>query len=150
MKKQVLFIILILLHSCGFNPIYSTKDSNYKVISFEKNINNNLTSYIQNSINMLSNENAQKIFNIKFEFNEIIEVILKNSKGNPLKNRINISVDLYLYDSSKNLISSKTFNENFEYNISDNKLNLREYEKNIKLNLVDEITQQILIFLASS
>ena len=150
MKKQVLFIILILLHSCGFNQIYSTKDSNYKVISFEKNIDNNLTSYIQNSINMLSNENAQKSFNIKFEFNEIIEVILKNSKGNPLKNRINISVDLYLYDSSKNLISSKTFNENFEYNISDNKLNLREYEKNIKLNLVDEITQQILIFLASS
>ena len=84
MKKQVLFIILILLHSCGFNPIYSSKDSNYKVISFEKNINNNLTSYIQNSINMLSNENAEKSFNIKFEFNEIIEVILKNSKGNPL------------------------------------------------------------------
>ena len=99
---------------------------------------------------MLSNENAEKSFNIKFEFNEIIEVILKNSKGNPLKNRMNISVNLYLYDSSQNLISSKTFNENFEYNISDNKLNLREYEKNIKLNLVDEITQQILIFLASS
>ena len=66
------------------------------------------------------------------------------------KNRMNISVNLYLYDSGQNLISSKTFNENFEYNISDNKLNLREYEKNIKLNLVDEITQQILIFLASS
>ena len=36
------------------------------------------------------------------------------------------------------------FSENFEYNIDDNKFNLKQYEKNIKFNLVEEITQQII------
>ena len=40
------------------------------------------------------------------------------------------------------------FSENFEYNIDDNKFNLKQYEKNIKQNLVEEITQQINSFLA--
>ena len=41
------------------------------------------------------------------------------------------------------------FSENFEYNIDDNKFNLKQYEKNIKLNLVEQITEQILAFLAN-
>ena len=70
MKKIFLILIILLLNSCGYTPIYSSKDSNYKVISFKKNINNNLTNYIQNSINVLSNENAEKSLNISFEFKE--------------------------------------------------------------------------------
>ena len=44
---------------------------------------------------------------------------------------------------------NKKFSENFEYNISDNKFDTKEYEKNIKFNLVEDITQQILVFLAN-
>ena len=54
MKKLYLIIIILFMNGCGFTPIYSSKDSNYKIISFEKNINNNLTNYIQNSIKVLS------------------------------------------------------------------------------------------------
>ena len=73
-----------------------------------------------------------------------ISVILKDSKGDPSKNRLNISVDLSLFDENQNLIASKKFSESFEYNIDDNKFNLKQYEKNIKFNLVEEITQQII------
>ena len=48
-----------------------------------------------------------------------------------------------------NLITSKEFSESFEYNITDNKFDTKEYEKNIKFNLIEDITQQILVFLAS-
>ena len=81
-------------------------------------------------------------------FKEDISVILKDSKGDPSKNRLNITVDLSLFDENQNLIASKKFSESFEYNIDDNKFNLKQYEKNIKFNLVEEITQQILVFLA--
>ena len=149
MKKIFLISIILFLNGCGYTPLYSSKDSNYKVISLNKNVNNSLTNYVENSIQVISNENAKKSFNINFEYNENISVILKNSKGDPTKNRLNVVIDLSLFDSNNNLITSKQFSESFEYNIDDNKFNLKQYEKNIKFNLIEDITQQILVFLAS-
>ena len=149
MKKIVLVLIFLTLNNCGFTPLYSSKNSNYNVISIEKNINNNLTNYIHNSISVLSNENSEKNFKINFDLVEDIAVILKNSKGDPKKNRLTITVDLSIFSQDQSLISVKEFSESFEYNIQDNKFNLKQYEKNIKLNLVEDITQQILVFLAS-
>ena len=149
MKKIILILLIFLLNSCGYTPIYSSKDSNYKIINFQKNINNNLTNYIQNTINAFSNDNAIKSLNIKFEFKEEIITILKDSKGDPSKSRLNITVNLSVLDTNQNLIASNVFSENFEYNIDDNKFNLKQYEKNIKFNLVEQITQEILVFLAN-
>ena len=134
MKKLYLIIIILFMNGCGFTPIYSSKDSNYKIISFEKNINNNLTNYIQNSIKVLSNEKSEKSLKINFKYEEEISVILKDSKGDPKKNRLNIIVDLSILNENNNLLNSKTFSESFEYNIVDNKFNLRQYEKTIKFN----------------
>ena len=149
MKKIFLILIILFLNGCGYTPLYSSKDSNYKVISLNKNVNNSLTNYVQNSIEVISNENAEKSLNISFDYNENISVILKNSKGDPTKNRLNIVINLSLVDSNDNLIASKKFSESFEYNIDDNKFNLKQYEKNIKFNLIEDITQQILVFLAN-
>ena len=149
MKKIFLIFLIFLLNSCGYTPIYSSKDSNYKIINFQKNINNNLTNYIQNTINAFSNDDANKSLNIKFEFKEEVITVLKDSKGNPSKSRLNITVNLSVLDTNKNLIASNVFSENFEYNIDDNKFNLKQYEKNIKFNLVEQITQEILVFLAN-
>ena len=149
MKKIVLVLIFLILNNCGFTPLYSSKNSNYNVISIEKNTSNSLTNYIQNSISVLSNENSEKNFKINFDFVEDIAVILKDSKGDPKKNRLTITVDLSIFSEYQSLISVKEFSESFEYNIQDNKFNLKQYEKNIKFNLVEDITQQILVFLAS-
>ena len=149
MKKIFLIFLIFLLNSCGYTPIYSSKDSNYKIINFQKNINNNLTNYIQNTINAFSNDDANKSLNIKFEFKEEVITVLKDSKGNPSKSRLNITVYLSVLDTNQNLIASNVFSENFEYNIDDNKFNLKQYEKNIKFNLVEQITQEILVFLAN-
>ena len=149
MKKIFLILIILFLNGCGYTPLYSSKDSNYKVISLKKNVNNSLTNYVQNSIEVISNENAKKSLNISFDYNENISVILKNSKGDPTKNRLNVVINLSLLDNNDNLITSKQFAESFEYNIDDNKFNLKQYEKNIKFNLIEDITQQILVFLAN-
>lgn len=149
MKKNLLIILLLLLNSCGFTPIYSSKDSNYNIISFEKNINNNLTSYIQNSISALSNENASKSLNINLNFTEDISVILKDSKGDPSRNRLTVTIDISISGVNENLIASNVFSESFEYNIDDNKFNLKQYEKNLKFSLVEQITQQIIAFLVN-
>lgn len=150
MKKIFLIALIFFLNSCGFTPIYSSNESNYQIIGFQKNVDNNLTNYIQNSIYVLSNEKSEKNFKITLEYEEKITVILKDSKGDPKKNRLNININLFIFNENDNLISSKEFSGDFEYNIDDNKFNLRQYEKTIKFNLVEDITQQIQVYLANA
>ena len=149
MKKIFLVIIILLLNNCGYTPIYSAKDSNFKIISLNSNVNNNLTNYIENSISAFSNEDSNKKLNIVFNLKENVSVILKDSKGDPSKNRLTITVDLSLFDINKNLLASNTFSESFQYNIDDNKYNLKQYEKNIKFSLVEQISSQIIEYLTN-
>ena len=149
MKKIFLVIIILLLNNCGYTPIYSAKDSNFKIISLNSNVNNNLTNYIENSISVFSNEDSNKKLNIVFNLKENVSVILKDSKGDPSKNRLTITVDLSLFDINKNLLVSNTFSESFQYNIDDNKYNLKQYEKNIKFSLVEQISSQIIEYLTN-
>ena len=147
MRVTVLIIIFLILNSCGFTPIYSSKGSNYKLISLDKDNNNRLTNYLENSIRAISNENAPKSLKINLVLRENISVILKDTKGNPSKNRLTIIVVLIINDVNDQLISEKKFTESFEYNVQDNKFNMRQYEKTIGFNLTDKISQKIQAFL---
>ena len=147
MKKIFLVILILLLNNCGYTPIYSSKDSNFKIVSLTSNVQNSLTNYIENSVSVFSNENSNKNLNIIIDLKEDISVILKDSKGDPSKNRLTVTVDVSLFDVNKDLVTSNSFSESFQYNIDDNKFNLKQYEKNIKFTLVEQIAEQIIEFL---
>ena len=149
MKKIFLVILILLLNNCGYTPIYSSKDSNFKIVNLNSNVNNSLTNYIKNSISVFSNEDSDKKLNISFNLKENVSVILKDSKGDPAKNRLTVTVDVSLFDTDKNLVASNSFSESFQYNIDDNKFNLKQYEKNLKFSLIEQISQQIIEFLTN-
>ena len=149
MRVAILVIIFLILNNCGFTPIHSSKGSNYKLISLDKDNNNRLTNYLENSIRAISNENAPKSLKINLVLKENISVILKDTKGNPSKNRLTIIVVLIINDVNDQLISEKKFTESFEYNVQDNKFNMRQYEKTIGFNLTDKISQKIQAFLTN-
>ena len=149
MKKIFLVILILLLNNCGYTPIYSSKDSNFKIVNLNANVNNSLTNYIKNSVSVFSNEDSDKKLNISFNLKENVSVILKDSKGDPAKNRLTITVDVSLFDTNKNLVASNSFSESFQYNIDDNKFNLKQYEKNLKFSLIEQISQQIIEFLTN-
>ena len=149
MKKIFLVILILLLNNCGYTPIYSSKDSNFKIVNLNSNVNNSLTNYIKNSISVFSNVDSDKKLNISFNLKENVSVILKDSKGDPAKNRLTITVDVSLFDTNKNLVASNSFSESFQYNIDDNKFNLKQYEKNLKFSLIEQISQQIIEFLTN-
>ena len=130
-EKNILVILILLLNNCGYTPIYSSKDSNFKIVNLNSNVNNSLRNYIKNSISVFSNEDSDKKLNISFNLKENVSVILKDSKGDPAKNRLTITVDVSLFDTNKNLVASNSFSESFQYNIDDNKFNLKQYEKNL-------------------
>ena len=94
-------------------------------------------------------QKTSKSLNINLNFTEDISVILKDSKGDPSRNRLTVTIDMSISGVNENLIASNVFSESFEYNIDDNKFNLKQYEKNLKFSLVEQITQQIIAFLAN-
>ena len=80
MKKIFLIFPLLLIISCGYTPLYSSKDSNYKVISFKKNIDNNLTNYIENSISVLKDAIIETVAEKILSQEKSVNVIDKNNK----------------------------------------------------------------------
>ena len=68
MKKLFLILTIFFLNGCGYTPLYSSKESNYKIINLKSNVNNIFTNYIQNRLEVLSNENAEKKINISIKF----------------------------------------------------------------------------------
>ena len=149
MKIKLLIVtLLILLNGCGYSSIYNSKDSSYNISDIETLNNNKLLNLLRNKILVTSNEDALRIIKIELDLKEDINVILKDKKGNPSKNRITIVVNLKVLEGS-NIIVKQNFTKNFEYNIESNKSNMFEYENNIKKNLITDISQDITFLLAT-
>ena len=77
-----------------------------------------------------------------------IDVISKDKSGNPSVYRSSVIVNLLLSDA-KATIKQKEFNSSFTYNNTQNKFDLSQYQKNIEVNLINEISEKIFIFLKS-
>ena len=143
-KKYFIFInffILILLQSCGYEPIYSSKNFLFKVnkINFE---NNRINNQIARSLKSLSNENAQNNLNINLISKKEKNIISKNKSGEAEIFELSISVIIEINESNKTFIGTQN------YNNIENKFELKEYEIEIEEQIINQIIDDILIHLA--
>ena len=145
MKKKLIFILLFLT-SCGFEPIYSSKNSNdfvFKKIETigEKTINRRIISAISAKENNIDFSHKKLI--LENEKN-IIETS-KNTKGQPDSFKMAIKFKITLIDN-KNNSSEKIFYEEFSYKNKDNKFDLSEYEIKLENDLIDKIIEDLIIY----
>ena len=145
MKKKLIFILLFLT-SCGFEPIYSSKNSNnfvFKKIETigEKTINRRIISAISAKENNIDFSHEKLI--LENEKN-IIETS-KNTKGQPDSFKMTIKFKITLIDS-KNNSTEKIFYEEFSYMNKDNKFDLSEYEIKLENDLIDKIIEDLIIY----
>ena len=153
LKKIIATLSFLLLLNCGYEPIYSKKQINS---NYNYSINN--INYIgDNKVNQILKNQLQKILNkekksteLNLNLNSRVEKVItsKDEKGNPKRFSIKIIINLEVYESEI-LKGKANFEENFEYNNRSNKFNLKQYEKNIKDNLISELTYEIIIYLNS-
>ena len=135
------FIIYLFLVSCGFQSIYMTNKSNF---SFNK-------SNALGEIKIIRNLDGLKKDDGEYEL--IIESIFKknvsskNKKGDP--EVFDMSLDVNVTLKKDNEILKNKFREKLSYNNLKSKFELKQQENNLKSNLVQEITQDILIYLNS-
>ena len=95
MKSLILIIIFsILLNGCGFKPIYNSNNSNFQVIKITNKNKNKNSFAIEQIVMSLSNQEAARKVKLEFDYNQSIDTILKDSKGDPSKKKLSISVNL--------------------------------------------------------
>ena len=153
MKKIILYFCFLAIYGCaGYEPLFSTKELSYYVIDI-KNINkNNLTEKISKRLkNYTSKGNGNKKgYKLEISSNMSNIISSKDGKGNvsSYKMIVNVNVKVFNQDSDL-LISTLNFNKDFVYNNQENKSNLDKYKKDIQENIINKISQDIIIKLQS-
>ena len=150
MKNFISIIILsLMLTSCGFKPIYGSKNTNFEIIEF-KNKNENKNSFtIEQMIMSISNQEAKRKIKLEIDYKKAISTVLKDSKGNPSKNKLSINVDLKVKNEKDNVLVIKSFNEEFNYDVQSNKFNMSQYINNLIDNLNNKISDDIIFLLGT-
>ena len=138
-------IIFLFLVSCGFQSIYVSDKIDF---SFNKS---NALGEIKISKDIINNLGSLKKDDGEYEL--IIETIYKkdisskNKKGDP--EVFDMSLDVNVTLKKDNDLLRNKFREKLSYNNLKSKFELKQYENNLKSNLVQKITQDILVYLNS-
>ena len=153
LKKIITTLSFLILLSCGYEPIYSNKQ-----INSTYNLSINTINYIGDSkVSQILKNKIKKILNkekkstgLNLNLNSRIEKVVtsKDKKGNPIRYSIEIIINLEVFESG--VLKGKTnLEEKFEYNNKSNKFDLKQYEKNIKDNLISKLSDEIIRYLNS-
>ena len=147
LKKTTLLLLLCFFWSCGYEPLYLKKnnlDMRIKVVNFygDQKIN----KIILSSLGIEEDANSTSGYILTLKSSKKIDVVSKDKTGNPSIYRSSIIVNFSL-TNEETIIKQKEFNSSFTYNNSQNKFSLSQYQKNIELNLINEISEKIFIYL---
>ena len=153
MKKIILYFCFLAIYGCaGYEPLFSTKELSYYVIDI-KNVNkNNLTEKISKRLkNYTSKGNGNKKgYKLEISSNMSNIISSKDGKGNVSSYKMIVNVNVKVFNQNSNLlISTLNFNKDFVYNNQENKSNLDKYKKDIQENIINKISQDIIIKLQS-
>jgi len=150
MKFLISVIILSLtLTNCGFKPIYSSKNSNFEIIEILNKNENKNSFFIEKTLMSISNQEAIRKVKIEIDFEQKITTILKDSKGDPSKKKLSNKVDLIVKSKKNNVLTNKTFIEEFSYDVQSDKFKMSQYEGNITNNLNVKISNDIILLLGT-
>ena len=145
MKKipllKICFLFLIFLQGCGYKPIYSSKNFLFKINKIDYEINS-INNQIAGSLKSISNENAQNSLNLELNSKKEKRIVSKNKSGDAEIFELEISINIIVDDEQR------TFSALQSYNNNENKFELNEYEIEIEKKIINEIFDDILIYLA--
>ena len=150
-QKKIILFLLLLLSSCGYEAIYSKKNSSNYIFSIsdlsfvgDKTIN----LAIKEKLNVFTQNKKDKDLVIKISSTSKKIVLSKNTAGDAttFKNAISINVDILMNDKFKN---NFVILENFNYNNISNKFNLKRYEEEIKKNLAETASDKLIFKLSN-
>jgi len=151
MKKIICFVavlfLLEILNGCGYQPIYSSKNINLKIVNQSYEGNNDLAQRIYSKINDIiffdndAREVALKIFVSK---NKLITS--KDSSGKALSYKITLNAGLTMTDIfSDEVLANQNITLSESYKVQDQVFQTEKLENDIISNLIDRVGQEFLL-----
>ena len=147
--KKIIVVFLLILTSCGYQPLYKT-DQNIKslnisevIFSGDKKINN----VIYQKLPIVLVKNDESLNKLSLESKKKIKITSKNSKGQALSYRTIIKVKILVLNKNGDILDQKIVQKNFSYNADENKFKFKEYQDKIEKNLIDTIVEDVIIHL---
>ena len=148
MIKKIFFIILFLnLNHCDYKPVYSNQNKiNYKIVITNSSGDKDINNLIATNIKRNSKEESGKIVEIVFNTEYTKNVLAKNSAGSIT----DFQTDVQTTFTIKNGNSSENFSvkEKFNFKKMADKYEEKNYERKIKENLANSISQKLILRLA--
>ena len=152
MQKKIFTLLLFLfLSSCGYEAIYSKKNSkNYNFFISKLNFagDRDINLRMKERLNNFTFNEKNKNFSLKISNSSTKEIAAKNTLGDAVtfKNTISTNIEVSMNGEFKN---SFVIVESFTYNNNSNRFNLKRYEKEIKNNLAETITDKLILKLSN-
>jgi len=147
-KSILLILLFFILANCGFEPIYSSKKSNFNIGEIKITSKNKFNSIIKNNLKNISNNESQNKFDLIINSEKKRIISTKDAKGNPQLLTMIISVEVQII-KDKVIKNTKNFSQDFSYSNNSNKFSLAQYEKDIEKNLINKIIENINTYLLS-
>ena len=150
-RKQIILLLLLLLSSCGYEAIYSKKNSvNYNFSVSELNFvgDRTVNLKIKEKLNNYAQAKKDKDFILRISSASEKIILSKNTAGDAtsFKNSISINVEVLMNNKFK---SNFVILESFNYNNISNKFNLKKYEEEIKNNLAETAADKLIFKLSN-
>jgi outer membrane lipopolysaccharide assembly protein LptE/RlpB len=147
-KSILLILLFFILANCGFEPIYSSKKSNFNIGEIKITNKNKFNSIIKNNLKNISNNESQNKFDLIINSEKKRIISSKDTKGNPQLLTMIISVEVQIIKDNV-IKNKKNFSQDFSYSNNSNKFGLAQYEKDIEKNLINKIIENINTYLLS-
>ena len=147
--KFILVFLFLILASCGYKPLYSSKNINFSINELNITGPQKIRNGLKNNLNIFLNQkNKSEIYNINIKSSSLKSIISKDEEGDPSMYSIKLEINMEILDNEK-IIATKNFIETFDYKNQTNLFNLKKYEDNIIDNLSEKIYQKIILYLYS-
>lgn len=147
-KFAILYIVFFFLSSCGFNPIFSSKNMVVSIGRIEAE-NTQLNSEISKALRQISLQNQlEKKIDIRISSEKNILIKSKDKSGNPKIFELVINLEIEILNPSYNNFK-KEFIKRISYKNNDDKFKLSEYQKELESSFVKELVMDIINFLSS-
>ena len=147
--KKIFIVYLLILTSCGYQPLYKT-DQNIKSLNISEVIysgDQKINDVIYQKLPIVLVKNDESLNKLSLESKKEIKITSKNSKGQALSYRTIIKVKILVLNKNGDILDQKIVQKNFSYNADENKFKFKEYQDKIEKNLIDTIIEDVIIHL---
>jgi len=149
MKNLILILSILFLVSCkGYEPIFSSKNFNFSIVEIINVNDDRITKRIKKKLKKYISYKEKKLYTLEINTKKDELILSKDSKGDPKVFEIKITTNIDVIQNNKK-IKNFTLVESFSYNNQSNKFEMSQYKKNVELNLLNKIVENIILNLQS-